>query len=166
MPVAWFVCPYVVEGDGTGWPKWRRRPAFHSLVHKISADGGQWSGAEGLGNFLVVKIRASDATLNEIAALPTVVRLPKNLLSSSLSDLSAAQRTAIVNKLEAMGYTTTEIRDSLGNNIGQKTLGDVLRFAVKRRFTPRWDDGSGKFVLDGDKRPTRSIDLVDDEVSA
>ena len=166
MAIAWFLCPYIVEGNGTGFPKWRRKPAFWSLVPDISSDGGQWGASEGLGNYMVAKIRASAATLNAIAALPDVTRLPKTLLSSPLSDLTANQKTAIKNKLTGMGYPVAEILEHLGEDIGDKTLGDVLRFAVRRRFTPRWDDVEGKLVVDGNERPTKSIDATDDEVSA
>jgi hypothetical protein len=119
---------------------------------------------EVLGNVCVAKIRASDATLTQIAALPGVIRLPKQLLSESLSDLTNQQKTAIVDKLGTLGYTTSEIRNSLGNNIGNKTLGDILKFAATRRVTPRREGDT--LVFDGPVRPCgRSIESVDSGVS-
>lgn len=165
MAIGWFVCPYVVENNPNGFPFYRRRPVFHTLLAQIVADGGAWAGSECLGNHLVAKIRASEETLAAISTLDNVIRLPKTLLSQSLSDLTSQQKTAIVNKLRSLGYSLAEIRDALGNNIGDKTVGDVLRFAIKRRLTPRFDADLGIMVLDGAERPTKSINATDDEVS-
>lgn len=167
MPIAWFIAPYVtwVNPDTNGWPKWRRQPKFLELASQIYGDGGTWAGSEALGNVVIAKIRASDTTLDNIAALVGVIRLPKNMLSHTLADLTAAQKNAIVNKLRNMGYPLQEIQDNIGADIGDKTLGDVLRFAVRRRFTPRLDTGTGELVVDGDPRPTKSIDATDDEVA-
>jgi hypothetical protein len=165
MAIGWFLSPYTITYNPTGWPKSKRTPAFLSLSKEIFGDGGAWAGSEGLGNYLVAKIRASEDTLNQIAALPNVTRLTKTLLSQSLGDLTAGQKTVIVNKLRDMGYPLSEIRDHLGDDIATKTLGDVLRFAVKRRLTPRFDEAQGILVLDGNERPTKSIDATDDEVT-
>lgn len=165
MAIAWFLAKFTVINNPSGWPYYRRIEPWREYLADIASVNGVWAGAECLGNHLVAKIRASQETLDAIAALPDVIRLPKNLLSASLSDLTAQQKTVIVNKLQEMGYPLSEIRDSLGNNVGTKTLGDVLRFAAKRRLTPRFDKDQGVMVLDGAERSTKSIDLVDDEVS-
>jgi len=167
MSVAWFIAPYTiwVNPDPNGFPKWTRRPKFLELSSQIFGDGGAWAGSEALGNVIIAKIRASDQTLNAIAALTGVIRLPKNMLSHSLSDLTSQQKSTIVNKLRNMGYPLQEIRDNIGSDIGEKTLGDVLRFAARRRLTPRLDTTSGELVVDGDTRPTKSIDATDDEVA-
>ena len=165
MSIAWFISPYNVEKDVKYPGHWKRTPKILELQNQIFGDSGAWAGSEALGNVVVAKIRASDQTLNNIAALTGVIRLPKNLLSQSLSDLTATQKNAIVNKLRNMGYPLQEIRDYLGNDIASNTLGDVLRFAVRRRLTPRLDTTSGELVVDGDERPTKSIDATDDEVS-
>jgi hypothetical protein len=165
MPVAWFICPYITEYNPPDIPlKAIRKPAFYELYAEIHQGGGNWAGAECLGNHLVVKVRASEETLSKINALTGVIRIPKTLLGESLADLTANQKTAVRNKLENLGYSTAEIRNDLGTDIGSKTLGDLLRFAAKRRLTPRVDDVSGLLVLDGAERKTKPIADVDKEV--
>ena len=163
MAIGWFICPYITENNPGGWPYYHRRPPFLDIVH---ADGGAWAASEGLGNHVVAKVRASDGALASIAALPNVVRIPnKTVLSQSLSDLTVAQRNTLTNKLQAIGYSLTEIRAQLGNDIRSKTLGDVLRFVLRRRLTPRFDTAQGIMVLDGAERPTKSIEAVNSEVA-
>ena len=128
----------------------------------IRADGGDWSESEVLGGYAVVKVRASAATLTIIAAEPGFQRIPRDLLDDSLSSLSTAQRRAIKDRLNAMGYTDAEISAALGNtNLNLVTLGQVLRFAASRRLKPRWDAVQLQIVLDGAFQACRAIDDVD-----
>jgi hypothetical protein len=131
---------------------------------QIYSQGGQWAETEVLGNYAIVKVRASDATLTTIAATEGFQRLPLTLLTESLSSLTGAQRTSIRNRLIAMGYTDTEINTALGANIGQRTLGQVLRFAASRRLKPRYDAMQDLIVLDGPVQTCRLIEDVDNEV--
>lgn len=167
MAVGWFLAPYTIEPPTTEWPKGRRLTPWRPLLARIcNEDGGAWAGAECLGNHLVAKIRASEVTLAEIAALPGVARLPKALLSSPLADLTPQQKAAIRNKLEVLGYTLAEIRADLGNDIGERILRDVLRFALKRRFGFRFDEPSQTLVFDGPERPIgKPVESIDSEVS-
>jgi len=164
MAIGWFICPYLVENNPGRWPKYKRTVPFKHIVAQMNVEGGTWAGSECLGNHIVVKIRASTETLQLVNDIAGVIRLPKNLLSSALSDLTVQQKTVIVNKLRDLGYPISEIREHLGSDISDKTLGDVLRFAVRRRLTPRFDETIGEMVLDGPERPTNSIDKIDDMV--
>ncbi len=160
MAIAWFICPYKRETFNVG-PFVGRYCAMMDFSPQIKADGGAWSESEVLGNHAIVKVRASAETLDLINAAQGFIRLPKTLLTESLSSLTNAQKTAIVDKLKALGYTITEIRDNLGNNIGNKTLGDVLRFAARRRLKPRYDKDTDTILLDGPEQPVRPIENVD-----
>lgn len=159
--MAWFLVPYKRRSSPLG-PE--RYCAMNDFTALIQADGGSWSEAECLGNHAIVKVQALPSTLTAIAAEPTFQRLPKDLLDSSLSDLTQAQKKAINDKLEALGYSSTEIRDALGANIGTKTLRDVLRFALTRRLKPRYDSGTDQIILDGPVQVCKTIEAVDSEV--
>jgi hypothetical protein len=166
--MAWFLCPYRRRIDleaVNSAPE--RYCAMNDFTALIAADGGRWAEAECLGNHAVVKVTgASLATLASIAAESGFTRLPKDALDLSLADLSAAQRNAITSKLEALGYTQAEWRAALGNNIGQRTLRDVLRFALTRRhkWTSPYFDGSGNIVLSGPVQACRPVENVDQAV--
>lgn len=165
MPIAWFICGYKRKDRQMGSMVRRCRYCqMDDFTSQIVSDGGSWSEAEVLGGYAVVKVSASDSTLSTIAGTAGFQRLPKNLLTSSLSDLTTAQKNAIRNKLEDMGYSLSEIKDALGTDIGSKTLADVLRFAAKRRLKPRYDAETDAIVCDGAEQPVRSIDDVDRSV--
>lgn len=138
--------------------------AMDDFTALIDADGGKWSETEILGDHAIVKVVASAATLSTIAAEPGFQRLPKDLLDEPLNSLSAAQRNAITNKLESLGYQRTEWRTVLGSNIGTKTLRDVLRFAATRRKKPRYDSATDTIVLDGPDQVCRTIESVEGAV--
>jgi hypothetical protein len=128
----------------------------------INSDGGAWSETEVLGNRAIVKVKASAQTLQTLDA--EFKRLPKTLLTDSLSDLSLGVKTAIKNELLDMGYTLTEIVNALGADIGQKTFADLLRFIATRRLKPRYDSQSDTIVCDGDVQTCKSVDIVNGEV--
>ena len=163
MSIAWFICPYKTK---TVMGRPARYCAMDDFTQQIIyTEGGAWTESEVLGNVAIVKVRASDTTLTTVAQAAGFIRLPKSLLSEPLSSLTVQQKNIISNKLQAMGYTITELRDALGTDLGSKTLGDVLRFAAKRRLKPRYDQASGQIVLDGPEQPTRSIDDLNDTVN-
>lgn len=166
MPVAWFICKYkrrpVPPG---GWWKLIRYCAMDDFTSQINADGGRWSETEILNGYAIVKVKASDTTLDTIAGTSGFQRLPKNLLTASLSDLTTAQKNAIRNKLEEIGYSLTEIKDALGNDLGSKTLADVLRFAARRRLKHRLDEATDTVIYDGPEQSVKPIDTVDESVT-
>ena len=63
-----------------------------------------------------------------------------------------------------LGYNTAEIRADLGQNIGNKTLRDVIRFALKRRLKPRYDEPTNSIVLDGPEQVCKTAETLDGEV--
>src|SRR3990167_3288589 len=118
----WFICPMKQRIDPDK-PIPVRYCGMDDFTPLIRADGGDWSESEVLGAFAVVKVRASAATLTIIAAEPGFQRIPRDLLDDSLSSLSTAQRRAIKDRLNAMGYTDAEISAALGNtNLNLVTL--------------------------------------------
>jgi hypothetical protein len=135
--------------------------AIDRYTPQIKADGGEWREVEVLGGRAVVKARASAATLTTIAADPDCRRIPLDLIDRPLSDLTNAQRTAIRNELNDMGYSDQEIRDRLGNNLATVTLRQVLRFMATRRVLRRFDRQTQTIVFDGPTVPCGSIDDLD-----
>jgi hypothetical protein len=131
------------------------------FTSQIYADGGAWAETEVLGNHAIVKVRASDITLLAIKNGEGFTMLPKNVLTATLSDLTANQKTAIRNKIESLGYSTQEIRDKLGNDIGSKTLADVLRFIATRKRMPRVDQNTQTIICDGAEKQTTPIEVID-----
>jgi hypothetical protein len=173
MPVAWFFAPYKRV---IGAPRPTRYCAMNDFTAQIWTDNGYptgnrpgtpqfWSETEILGNHALVKVRATQATLDAIDATTGFVRIPKARLDDSLSDLTAAQKTKINNKLLALGYTQAEIDAKLGPDIGLLRLAHVLRFAATRRYAPRYDAGTDSIVLDGRELAPRLVESVDAVVS-
>ena len=156
--MAWFICSYKLRPDRPD----RRYCAMDDFTAQITADGGAWTESEVLGGYAIVKVRA----LSTIASTAEFQRVPRDLLIDPLSSLSTAQRRAIRDNLNAMGYTDAEISAALGNtNLNTVTLGQVLRFAASRRLKPRWDDAQQQIVLDGAFQACRPIADVDAEVT-
>lgn len=157
MPCAWFLAPY------------RRRPgaevvrycAVDDFTALISSDGGGWAEAECLGGYAVAKVCASAATLQAINAEPGFIGVPVGRLDDPLSSLTAGQRSALAAKVQELGYSADELRDALGSDIGQHTLGDLLRFVLRRRRRPRYDADTDEIVLDGPVEPTGRVEDID-----
>jgi hypothetical protein len=162
MPTAWFIVPYK-RRDHYGRPG--RYCAMDDFTAQIIAEGGWWTETEVLGNRALVKVRASAATLTQIAAEQGIKRLPKDRLDDSLATLSPAARQAIRAELEDMGYTLAEIQARFGTDLSAYTLGDVLRFAATRRLKPRYDSSSDTIVCDGPAQLCRALAEVDAEVT-
>lgn len=168
MAIAWFLCPYKLRATTINTPNGLRPVrycAMDDFTHDIIiTDKGSWAESEVLGNHAVVKVSANQTTIDAIAATTGFVKLPKTILTTPLSDLSTAQKTAIKDKIESLGYTATEIKNTLGTNIGNKTLGDVLKFIAKRRLKPRYDSVNDVIVCDGTEQTCRPIEDVDKAV--
>ncbi len=161
MAIAWFICGYKVDMSG----KPRRYCAMDDFTAQIYPENGAWSESEVLGGYAVVKVRASDATLTTIAGTTGFQRIPTFIgLTDVMTSLTTAQRTAIEDKVLAMGYTQAEIDAVMGGTLGlwrQKDLGILLRFIAQRRLVPRWDDIQQQIVLDGAAVACRPIADVD-----
>lgn len=116
---------------------------------QIRADGGGWAESETLGGRAVVKVRASDATLTMLGSL--FLRIPVAALDNTLASLTTAQKNRIHTELNDMGYNDAEVTSVLGNfnQIGQKTLGQLLRFVLTRRQTARLNTLTDTIVYDG-----------------
>lgn len=167
MAYAWFVCGYVII-DGKSGPNSARYCAMDDFTAQIAADGGAWSETEVLGGQAVVKVRASEATLTTIAGTSGFYRIPNHwVLSDLLTDLTTARRTAITNRILAMGYTQAEIDAVMGNTLAlwrQKTLSTLLVFIAGRRKKPRYDHATHTIILDGIQQDCKPIHRVNDEV--
>ena len=166
MAYAWFVCPYtLVRSDAVFH---LRHCAMNNFTAQIKAEGGTWSETEVLGNAALVKVRASDTLLSLINAETGFLRITNHyVLSDSLSDMGAAVRNGIQNKLLELGYTQAEINAALGTTLAEwrsKTFLDLLRFIATRRITPRWDSVLGQIIFDGITQTPKSVNLVDQEV--
>lgn len=164
MAIAWFICGY------------KRRPgvrparycAMDDYTLQITTDGGIWAETEVLGGYALVKVRATQATLDTIAGVTGFQRIPLSVLTAPLSSLSTAQRSAIRTTLADMGYTSAEILSALGSNaaqLGTHTLGELLRFAAQRRLMPRYDEAQDQIVLDGAYQACTPVAVVDAQVT-
>lgn len=159
MPLAWFVAPYKRRNPGE--TPAQRYCSMDDFTAAIVADGGTWDETEVLGDCALVKVRASNATLTAINAAAGMLRIPNHVaLTDTLGDLTANQRTAILNRILQMGYTQAEIDAALPANWAAVTLGQVLRFAARRRLKPRYDQGTDAIVVDGPVQPVKPVDVV------
>lgn len=161
MPVGWFLSPYKAHPVR---PR-ARYCAVNDLTPQIQADGGDWSETEVLGQHAIVKVRAASVTLTLVAALPGVTRIPVARLDDPLSSLSAAQKTAIRNRVTGLGYSLAELQERFPNDLGTYTLRDLLTFVARRRRKVRWDEATASIVDDGVVQPVRPVDEVDAAVA-
>lgn len=160
MPVAWFICPYKRRNPGQVPPE--RYCAMDDFSAQIFADGGNWDETEILGDAAIVKVRANAGTLTTINAAAGFIRIPNHVdLNDTLGDLTAGQRTAILGKLLALGYSQNEIDAALPANWQNVTLGQVLRFAARRRLKPKYNVATDTIEFDANSvQPVKSIDIV------
>lgn len=159
MALAWFIAPYARRNPGEFPPE--RYCAMDDFTAQIVADGGAWSETEILGSAALVKVRASTATLAAINGTAGFLQFPNHTsLTDTLGDLTAGQRTAILNEALALGYSQAEINAALPANWQNVTLGQVLRFLATRRLRPRYDAPSDAVICDGQQDPVKSVDLV------
>lgn len=165
MAIGWFVVPMLIK-DSRIPPYFKMRYcAMDNHTATIYADDGNWRESEVLGNHALVRVRASAATLINLNSVSGFLRiLSKVDLSETLGDLTAAQRTAVLNKLQALGYTLAEIQVALGGTLAgwrSRTFGDLLRFIAKRRKKPQSIDANGDVVFsDTDVIPLPVEELV------
>jgi hypothetical protein len=161
MAIAWYLCPYKRDLSA-------RHPsrycAMDDFTAAIRANGGEWAETEVLGDHAIVKVRANVATLTTIAEAAGFTRLPVDRLDDPLSSLSVVQKTAIRNKVIALGYTAAEVTARFGDDLGVYTLGELLRFVASRRLRPRYDIDTDTIICDGPIQPVRSVDSVDEAV--
>ena len=163
MPVGWFIAPYK---RGTAPGRAERYVVVHDLNASIAADGGFWSETEILGQVAIVKVRASEATLQAVGGLAGVDRIPVARLDDPLSSLTNTQRTAIRNRVLALGYNQEELVAALPGNLGQYTLRQLLRFIATRRRRVRYDAETDTIIDDGPNQPVRPVEDVDSAVAA
>lgn len=159
MALAWFIAPYRRRNPGQIPPE--RYCAMDDFSPQIFADGGTWDETEILGDAALVKVRASAATLTTINGAVGFLRIPNHTdLSDTLGDLTTAQRNAILNELQTLGYTQQEINAALPANWQNVTLGQVLRFAATRRLRPRYDQPTDAVICDGPQQPVKPVEFV------
>ncbi len=161
MATAWYIVPYELD-TSTRFPAARRCP-MDAFTSAVTADGGVWREIEVLGGYAIVKVRAALTTLVSIDAAAGFMRLPKDDLTSPLSDLTTLQKSRLRQKILDMGYTTQEITAALGTDLGAVTLAQVLRFIASKRREPRWDGTT--FVYDGALRTPENVDDLDRRVT-
>ena len=158
MPTGWYIIPYRRR-------RGRRRPTRYVAIDDHTAQlrtyGGDWSEVEVLGDRAIVKVRAPAAVLQALSDLPGYRRVPRDRLDDSLSDLTAAAKTALRDEILDMGYTIDELRARFGDDLGAYTLRDVLRFMARRRRKPRYDADTDLIVCDGPVQPCRDVDELD-----
>ena len=164
MAIGWFIAPYRMKD---GFNTKVRYCAMDDYTALVFADNGAWAEIECLGpgaGWTVVKVNASAGTLATIAADVDITRIPVAALDNTLASLTAGQKTAVVNKLQALGYTLPELQARFPNPIGTYTLGDVLRFVLSRRLTPRFDANQQTIICDGDVLACAPIEQIDQEI--
>lgn len=165
MATGWFIAPY----------KRRVRPQLSGIVRycamndfnvQIQAfNGGRWAETEVLGQHAIVKVRASAATMTAIANTAGFTRIPVAALDDTLSSLTTAQKNAIRNKVQALGYTLAELQERFPNDLGTYTLRQLLMFVAQRRRLVRYDAGTDSIIDDGPDQPVRPLADVDGVVS-
>lgn len=161
MPVGWFIAPYVRRSGG----RVRRYVIVDDLTSTIRADGGDWTETEVLGQAAIVKVRAAASTLTQVAALPGVSRIPIARLDDPLSTLTAPQKRAIRNRVQALGYSLAELQARFPNDLGAYTLRDLLTFVASRRRKVRYDAQADAILDDGAIQPVRPVAEVDAAVA-
>jgi hypothetical protein len=167
MPVAWCIGPMRrrpnrVRGGVTQAVRYCALDDYSALV---LVDGGWWSFVEVGGQQFIGKVRASAATLQTIQADPDIVGISHNLLTESLSDLTAAQKSVVQSKLLLMRFTQAEIDAASGSDWGTKTLGQLLRFCARRAWEIRYDAPSDTVLDDGQQYLPTPPDRVGLEVA-
>lgn len=171
--MSWFLCPYK-RRPGTHLPS--RYCAMDDFTAQLILDGADpqspWAEEECLASspdigVAVVKVSslAKPATLAAINAAPGFIRIPVARLDDPLSTLSNAQKTAIRNKVLALGYTAQEVQAALGTDLGTRTLRELLQFVLSRRRQPTYDLATDTIGLDGKLETPLPPSLIDAQVA-
>ncbi len=127
MSIAWYIVPYKLNTSRMFMGNATRYVAIDDETSIINS----WREIETIGNRALVKVSASDAVFTTLNS--KYLRLPKNRIDDSLSDLNNNVITKIKNELLDMGYTLAQIKAKFGNAVNLKafTLRDVFNFIVK-----------------------------------
>jgi hypothetical protein len=155
--MAWFIVPYKRRLN-TPFPS--RYPAIDDYTSQLESVGGKWKEIEILGNRCIVKVVAPQSALEQLATV--FKRLPKDRLDDNLSDLPQSVRRALRDEILDQGYTLAELQAKFGNDLGQYTLREVLRFMATKRRKPRYDTQTDEIILDGPEQNCDSIDALED----
>jgi hypothetical protein len=162
MPVMWVIAPY------KRYPADRpiRVCAMNDFNTQIFGDGGDWAESECLGDQAVVKVSASVATLNLIAAAPGFVEVPRKWarLADGLGTMTAGERNALQTRLLNAGFSQAEIDGRMGASLAQwrgRSLNDLLGLLTARRLKPRYDATLDRIIVDGPPQPTRPVAEID-----
>jgi hypothetical protein len=162
MPKAFFICAMKTKPkQGSAEPG--RYCAMDDLTPLIRGVHGAWAEAEFLGKRALVKVLATQAVLDAIAATPGFRRIPLSVLDDPLSSLTLAQRLALRNELTDAGYTLAELNAAIPD-LANATLRDVLRFALRRRRRCRWDQATQAFIFDGAVVTCKPLQQLNGEV--
>lgn len=160
--IGWYIAPYKNIARTPGGNKTKRYCAMKDYKSSIWADGGTWGYTEVLGNRAIVKVRASEETLNILNGV--FKRIPKDRLDDSLSDLPSGVKQALKNEAIDMGYTIAELQERFPNDLGTYTLKQFLKFLATRRLKPRYDPVTDTVIVDGIIQVCRPLEDVDAEV--
>lgn len=165
MPVGWYIVPFRKDEAYAGPLLASQDLAIIDHEAAIIASGGAFAWVRILGQRAIVKVRASTAVLQTLNGV--YKRLPKNSFNDSLADLSGPVKAALRDEALDQGYTLAEIQARFGNDLGQYTLAEVLRFMATRRRKPRYDEGTDTVIEDGDivTIPADALDKIEAEVS-
>jgi hypothetical protein len=156
MPIGYFIVPYDVATSQRGD---FRQCAMMRFNAQIEADNPgattqNWSEIETMIGYALVRVRASATTLTTIGAETGFTRLPAWMLNldATLGSLTTTQRTAVLNKLDEMGFTLAEIQAVFGTTLANwrtRTFRQLLNFVTGRRVENRYDADTHQFVYDG-----------------
>ena len=164
MTLIWLLSPYTRQTSRSTL-FYQRVNVMNEYTASIQADGGTWQEVEVLGNHAIIKARYSASAIT--AALASDIRLyilPTRNLNTTLADLTEQQKTDLIAKIISLGYTITELRAALGNDIALITFGELLRFIATRRIEPRYDTSANDIVFDGVVVIPESVDALDGRV--
>jgi hypothetical protein len=168
MALGWFVCPYSRRNPGEVPAK--RYCSVDDFTALVRADGGDWDETEILGDVALVKVRASQATLDLISNAPGVFTIPQKWINmqDDLSSMTAGERNQISNAVLSLGYSQAELDLAMGSSLAQwqtHVLEDLLVMASARRLKPRYDQPSDSVVCDGPVQPVKDVHLVANKVT-
>jgi len=163
LALGWFVCPYVRRNPGKTPPE--RYPSMDDFTALIRADGGDWDETEILGDSALVKVRASQATLNTISGAAGVFTIPQKWIDmqDSLVSMTAGERNQLSNAVLSLGYTQAELDGAMGSTLAlwrTHVLADLLNMAATRRLKPQYDSGTDTIIVDGPVQPVKAVYLV------
>lgn len=148
MPIGWYIVPFRKDSAYPGPFLASQDLAIVDHEVAILASGGALAWVRILGQRAIVKVRASAGVLTTLNG--AYKRLPKNAFNDSLADLSGPVKTALKDEALDQGYTLAEIQARFPGDLGDYTLAQVLRFYATRRRKPRYDEGSGTIIEDGE----------------